>query len=419
MTANENIFKKDFKLPKCDKKALGRFMLSFLLPNMVFLMVCFFLSAVRPLINIDYIFPCLLLAFNNKFIRITGIVLYIAVILADAYTLITQFFQFLDFAALRDFLPFVFDAPKEYIFLYSLLLILLLILPLSAWILNKKIQKTYAVIFSVVMLIVFYLFGYMGNFKYSHRSNDAFATESYFIHSQMYSISDAMSGGFGRALLEPSTLSEFYPNGEYQRASVNIKQPYNHKILLIVAESLGSLKNELVQQEVFRKISEQKDLYEFLNIGEVHINGATVQGEIRELCNKLLHNGHNTRHFTANDFSDCLPQILSQQGYHTVAFHGAGSTMYHRKSLYPKLGFQKLMFNEQMQDKKRCHSFKGTCDSEIFSLVANELAHNEKALVYWLTLTSHYPYSEQDIFNHRFDCKQFNIANNHTVCRNI
>ena len=132
-----------------------------------------------------------------------------------------------------------------------------------------------------------------------------------------------------------------------------------------------------------------------------------------------MHNGHNTRHFTANDFSDCLPQILSQQGYHTVAFHGAGSTMYHRKSLYPKLGFQKLMFNEQMQDKKRCHSFKGTCDSEIFSLVANELAHNEKALVYWLTLTSHYPYSEQDIFNHRFDCKQFNIANNHTVCRNI
>lgn len=413
-----DILKKDFQLPKCDKKALGRFILSFLLPNIVFLIVCFFLSAARPLINIDYIFPCLLLAFNNKFIRITGVLLYIVVILSDAFTIITQFFQFLDLAALRDFLPFVFDAPKEYIFLYSLLGVLLIILPLSAWILNKKAQKTYAMIFSIIAFIAFYLFGYMGNFRYINKSNDSFVSDYFYIHSQAYSISDSMSSIFAKALLNPSELSEFYPNGEYQRASVHIKQPYNQKILLIVAESLGSLKNESAQQEVFRKISEQKDLYEFLTIDEVSINGATVQGEIRELCNLLLHNGHDTRHFNAEDFAVCLPQVLAKQGYHTVGFHGAASSMYHRKSLYPKLGFQKLMFNEQMQDKKRCHSFKGTCDSEIFSLVAQEFANNDKALVYWLTLTSHYPYSEKDIFNHRFDCKQFNIANN-TICRNI
>ena len=413
-----DILKKDFQLPKCDKKALGRFILSFLLPNIVFLIVCFFLSAARPLINIDYIFPCLLLVFNNKFIRITGVILYVGVILLDAFTIITQFFQFLDLAALRDFLPFVFDAPKEYIFLYSLLGVLLIVLPLSAWILNKKAQKTYAIIFSIIAFIVFYLFGYMGNFRYINKSNDSFVSDYFYIHSQAYSISDSMSSIFAKALLNPSELSEFYPNGEYQRASVHIKQPYNQKILLIVAESLGSLKNESAQQEVFRKISEQKDLYEFLTIDEVSINGATVQGEIRELCNLLLHNGHDTRHFNAEDFAVCLPQVLAKQGYHTVGFHGAASSMYHRKSLYPKLGFQKLMFNEQMQNKKRCHSFKGTCDSEIFPLVANEFANNDKALVYWLTLTSHYPYSEKDIFNHRFDCKQFNIANN-TICRNI
>ena len=415
---SENILKKDFQLPKCDKKALGRFILSFLLPNIVFLIACFFLSAARPLINIDYIFPCLLLVFNNKFIRITGVILYVGVILLDAFTIITQFFQFLDLAALRDFLPFVFDAPKEYIFLYSLLGVLLIVLPLSAWILNKKAQKTYAIIFSIIAFIVFYLFGYMGNFRYINKSNDSFVSDYFYIHSQAYSISDSMSSIFAKALLNPSELSEFYPNGEYQRASVHIKQPYNQKILLIVAESLGSLKNESAQQEVFRKISEQKDLYEFLTIDEVSINGATVQGEIRELCNLLLHNGHDTRHFNAEDFAVCLPQVLAKQGYHTVGFHGAASSMYHRKSLYPKLGFQKLMFNEQMQNKKRCHSFKGTCDSEIFPLVANEFANNDKALVYWLTLTSHYPYSEKDIFNHRFDCKQFNIANN-TICRNI
>ena len=415
---SENILKKDFQLPQCDKKALGRFVLSFLLPNIVFLVVCFFLSAARPLINIDYIFPCLLLAFHNRGIRIVGVVLYIGVILLDAFTIITQFFQFLDLAALRDFLPFVLDAPKEYIFLYSLLGVLLIVLPFSAWMLNSKAQKIYALMFSAVAFVVFYLLGFMGNFKYSHQENDSFVTNNFFIHSQFYSIKDAMNFMFGKALLTPAQLSAYYPNGEFGRASAYIQQPYNHKILLIVAESLGSLKNEVAQQEVFRKISEQKDLYEFLTIGEVHIEGATVQGEIRELCNLRLHSGHDTRHFTADDFSSCLPQTLSKQGYHTVAFHGAGSSMYHRASLYPKLGFQKTVFHEHMQDAKRCHSFKGVCDGEIFPMVAQELVKHDQALVYWLTLTSHYPYSEKDILNHRFDCGQFNIESN-SICRNI
>lgn len=414
-----NILKKEIYLPACDKIALGRFVLSFLLPNMAFGIACFFLSAVRPLINIDYIFPCVLLLFNRWPVRITGVLLYIAAILLDAFTIITQFFHFLDFAALRDFLPFVFDAPSEYIFLCTLLLVLAIVLPLSAWILNRKQQKIYALAFSIIMFIVFYLFGYMGAFKYSRQYHDSFASDRYFIHSQYYSIKDSMSSMFGRALLEKSALSDFSPNGEYQRASAHLQQPHSKKILLIVAESLGSLKNKQAQHEVFRKLSEQQKHYDFFTLGEVHIDGATVQGEIRELCNKLLHHGHDTRHFTADDFSTCLPQILSRQGYHTVAFHGAGSSMYHRKSLYPKLGFQKTVFNEHMLDRKRCHSFKGICDSEIFPLIADEFANNNKALVYWLTLTSHYPYSEEDISNHRFDCEKYNATAAPSICRNI
>lgn len=414
---NENILKKDFQLPKCDKKALGRFVLSFLLPNIVFLLACFFLSAARPLINIDYIFPCLLLVFNHKLVRIIGVVLYVTAILADAYTIITQFFQFLDLAALRDFIPFVFDAPKEYIFLYNLLLVLLVILPLSAWLLNKKQQKIYVIIFSVVMFIVFYLFGYMGDFKYSSKRTDNFVVSSNYIFSQFWNINTLKSGLFGRSLFQPAQLNP-YPDDK-GIASVFLTQPYNKKILFIVAESFGSLKDEQAQQEMLRGIIAQKEYYDFLNMGEILINGATVQGEIRELCNKTTDGGHDTRHLTANDFATCLPQVLAKHGYYTVSFHGAGSTMYHRRSLYPKLGFQKTMFNEQMQDKKRCHSFKGTCDSEIFPLVADEFSTHDKVLVYWLTLTSHYPYSENDIFNHRFDCERFNIMPDNMMCRNI
>lgn len=417
MTAD--ILKRDFQFPKCDKKTLWRFILSFILPNIVFLVVCFFLAAARPLINIDYILPCLLLTFKNKFIRILGVLSYIIVILLEAFTIISQFFNFLDLAALRDFIPFAFDAPVEYMLLYSLLIVFMIILPLSAWILNKKSQKFYAISFSIVILILFYLLGILGDFYYNKSKNNAFATDNRVIYSQALSISETFDGMFLKTLAMPAELIEYYPNGEFERAAGNIKQPYNRKILFIVAESLGSLKNEQAQQEVFRKISEQKELYEFFDMGSIRINGATVQGEIRELCNRKLTSGHDTRHFTAQDFSTCLPQILSKQGYYTVAFHGAGSNMYHRKSLYPKLGFQKTMFLENMQHKKRCNPFKGICDSEIFSLVSSELVQHDKVLVYWMTLTSHYPFSENDIFDKRFDCVKFNISADSGICRNI
>ncbi|MBR6026208.1 MAG: sulfatase-like hydrolase/transferase [Neisseriaceae bacterium] len=416
---NENILKKEFQLPKCDKKALGRFILSFLIPNIVFLLVCFFLSATRPVINIDYIFPCLLLAFNNKVIRITGVLSYVVTILIEAYMIIVQFFHFLDLAALRDFIPFVFDAPSEYIFLYSLLVLLLIVLPLFAWYLNEKQQKIYVTLLSIFVFALYYLFGYMGGFTYTYQKSD-YVAKNYYIFSQFRSVETLRDGLFTRSLYEPAQLLPYPKDREdRERAAEVIKPPYNGKILLIVSESLNSLKNNQAQQEVFLKVIEQKNNYDFLVLGEIRVDGATVQGELRELCNLTTENGHDTRHFDMGNFSMCLPQILNKQNYHTVSFHGAGSTMYHRRSLYPKLGFKKMVFNEQMQDKKRCHSFKGTCDSEIFSLVAKEFANNDKSFVYWLTLTSHYPYSKKDIFNNRFECEKFDIKNDSYICRNI
>ena len=416
----ENILKKDLKLPECDKKTLGRFILSFLIPNIFFLLTCFFLSATRPIINIDYIFPCLLLAFNNRFVIVVGFLMYVLMIFIEAYIIMIQFFNFLDLAALRDFLPFMFDAPKEYIFLYGLLIIFAIVLPLSARILNDGVQKFYAIVFSIIAFIVYYLFGYMGSFdcKYFFEKNGGdFAVPVYYIYSQTFNTQMVSAGLFERSLFRSAQLIQYPENKE--RAATNIQQPYNKKIFFIVAESLGSLTDESAQQEMLSKLNEQKENYDFLNIGELSVNNATVQGELRELCNKTTDGGHDTRHLSVEDFSTCLPQLLVKQGHYTVAFHGAGSSIYHRRSLYPKLGFKKTMFNEQMQDKKRCHSFKGTCDSEIFPLVANEFAQHDRILVYWLTLTSHYPYDKRDIFNQRFNCEQFNIEQDNPMCRNI
>ena len=415
---NENILKKDFQLPKCDKKALGRFVLSFLLPNIVFLCVCFFLSAVRPLISIDYLIPCLLLSFNNRFIRIIGALSYIMVMLIDAYMIIVQFFQFIDIAILRDLIPFMFSGPKIYIFLYVFLFATVIILTTFSWWLNKNQQKIYVIIFSSIVFLIFYIFGFMGDLKYSKKSVPVFSGEYHYIYSQFQYIRELNSIPFGKGMFRGTKLAP-YPK-ERGRAMRNVQQPYNDKILLIIAESLGSLKNEQAQKEIFKQLVNKKEYFDFLVIDEIDTGSVpTLHAELRELCDLSMYFGNDTRKYDESLFVNCLPQILKKQGYHTVAFHGAASHMYHRNTLYPKLGFQKMFFFEQMQDKKICHSFKGTCDSEIFSLIKQEILNHNKIFAYWLTLTSHFPYDERDIFNHRFDCTKFNIPTDNAICRNI
>ena len=218
---SKNILKKDFQLPKCDKKALGRFILSFLLPNIVFLIACFFLSAVRPIISIDYLIPCLLLSFKNRFIRIVGVFSYITAMLIDAYMIIIQFFQFLDIAILKDLIPFMFDGPKIYIFWYSFLFVTVVVLTTFAWRLNKNQQKIYVIIFSVVVFIIFYIFGFMGDFKYSKKSVPVFSGEYHYIYSQFQYIRELNSTPFGKGMFKGTKLAP-YPK-EKDRAVRNLQ----------------------------------------------------------------------------------------------------------------------------------------------------------------------------------------------------
>lgn len=69
--------------------------------------------------------------------------------------------------------------------------------------------------------------------------------------------------------------------------------------------------------------------------------------------------------------------------------------------------------------KKRCTSFGGVCDSELFDEAPQFFAKHDKGLFYWLTLTSHADYPEQDIFNHRLQCEQYGLANDAVLCRNF
>ena len=410
--------------PLCDWKLLFQFILSFLLPNIVFFGIAYYLHATRLIINIDYILPCLLLLFHNRLIRSLGIILFIVLMLVETHLLLLKFFPFLDFAMIRDLFPFIFIGPKQYLILFCLVLFCIVLILCLSWYLNKDQKKFYPVVFSIFITLTYLYAGYMYFFTYqddySYDENQ-WTTKPFYINSQFSFYKDKINEfkkEFVFHLHLDAQLVDYIDDNKI--GSDNLIQPYNSKILFIVAESFGVLNNDEAQQDIFKELYKKSEHFEFIENGYLKIPPmATVEAEFRELCKKSITNGFKFKNTNEQEFQSCLPQILKNQGYQTTAFHGAMSVMYDRNNIYPKFGFQKNVFDEDMNNKKRCRSFPGICDSEIFSLIANEFKNNNKLFVYWLTLTSHYPYNDKDIFNHRFACEKYNIIENGNLCRNI
>ncbi|MBR6026209.1 MAG: sulfatase-like hydrolase/transferase [Neisseriaceae bacterium] len=408
--------------PPCYWKLLFQFILSFLLSNIFFFGIAYYLHATRLLINIDYIIPCLLLLFSNLFIRIFGIIVLILLMLIEIHLLLLKFFPFLNFAMIYDLFPFVFIGPKYYLFMFCVLLLGVMFVAFSAWFLNKNQQKFYPIIFSVLIIFLYLYAGVVYRFEFndnhSYDSNH-WSTDSFYINSQSLFYKKHFYKFETEFVVHLGVDVKLVPYKNNNNVGIDsLNKPHNNKILFILAESFGVLNDDDAQQEIFKKLYEKSEYFDFIEDGFINIDDmATVEAEFRELCKKSLENGFKFKNVIDKDVSSCTPHLLNQQGYKTVAFHGATSVMYGRNYFYPKLGFQKIMFNDDMLDKKRCHSFPGTCDSEIFPLIANEFVNNDKVFVYWLTLTSHHPYLEQDIFNHRFDCNKHDIHS--SLCNNI
>lgn len=417
-----DILKKDFQLPKCDKKALGRFILSFLLPNIVFFCIAYYLNINRLMINIDYIIPCLLLLSHNCLIRTFGVVLFIILMLIETHLLVLKFFPFLNIFMVKDLLPFIFIGPTMYLTLTCILIICIISIVCTTWQLNKN-QKNllYPLVFSVFMLLLYSYMGLFYNLKYKEitieEEYDIWKSIPFYIHSQTNAYREIFNTDFSIYSL---SRGEIVPYTSFNIIGMDyIKKPYNKKILFIVAESFGVLNNKDAQKEIFQELYKESGRFEFIENGIISANASTLAAEFRELCRKSYEKGIDFRKTDNQKFSECVPNQLNLLGYKTISFHGASSYMYNRKTTYPKFGFQKSLFRENTLQKKQCYSFSGTCDSEFFSLVLDEFKSDEKKFIYWLTLTSHYPYSDKDIFNHRFHCEKYDFSSNTPLCRNL
>ena len=416
---NSNIFKRDFKLPQFSVKKLAWAILLCLLPNIFFLAGAYFTKSARPLVNLDYVYAAFLLMILPARWRILGMIgVWIAVIF-DSLMMIMQFFPFMNLEGALYLTPFIWNAPNLYkIFGIMIALYMFVFLPVSL----LKIGKRTNFYHTIIIVAVFLLLGFLLDFrKYAHEREAEYFGRSnfYYVQGQVGLYFESQDNPFIQASL--NTVPKFKPL-EYDRAAKHLGENPSNKILFIVAESWGAAKNPKADEAILQNLSALKNtVLTDWQQGAFKDVGATVQGEMRELCHTAIE-GFALSKIPTSEFAQCLPNVLRQKGYQTIAMHGASSQLYDRFSWYEKVGFQKTIFAENLIGMPTCTPFNGVCDKDLMGIVQKTFAeyHNKPLFFYWMTLTTHTPYSRDDVIDkNRYKCEQFGIDDDADVCGNF
>lgn len=381
----------------------------FLLPNFFWQTVAFFLDVSRILFNFDYLLIVLLLILNKKRI---GFFLFFFISFFDFLNIFSQIFPFIRLLDLIYLIKFaVYANPINILAFIFFLVLSFFYIKFSA----QKLDKSYRL--SSVLCTNFFLVLWIAqNFLVEDHSRLWNMQSNRILASQILNTYNVRTEGFVQSFSDKGNV---FQNKQTPSASNEIfKTPTKYeKMILIVNESWGVAKKDSIQQDLLKEIKENNQV-QWLWKKPLSVNGFTIDGEIRELCQKTLQ-GFNLKD-QQTGFENCLPNILRAKGYYTVAMHGATGAMYDRKYWYPKVGFDQQIFRESLPDlKSRCYSFPGFCDRDLQNQIISQFGQHKKIFLYWLSLNTHVNYDLRDLKDDQFDCKKYQLDQSMSACRNL
>lgn len=403
------------ELPKVSCSATLYALLLIVLPNIFFLMLAWFTNTARPIVDLDYFIVAMLLVIPVRLVRWIGILLFWLAVLFDSLMFVMQLFPFMDFSGALYLTPFVLKAPLLYKITCLVLLLYIIGMPMLLGRFCKKTNFFHVALFCVPLAVIGY---FTGHLQYHYRTlynNNAFGRDNFYYVKSQFSLYRSNQAD---AFIRESSVVPVFSQLKFDRAANHLMRPQSQRILFIMNESWGQPKNSALQEVILSNLLAERSQFEYWEIGHFPFVGATVQGEIRELCG-LSVKGFALKHTSAKQLSECLPNKFKQQGYATIAMHGASSLLYDRSNWYPKAGFSQLLSGEKMMGKPTCLAFNGVCDNALFGNVQQSFATHEKLFFYWMTLTSHADYPEQDLFNHRLQCEEYGLPKETSLCRNF
>lgn len=380
------------------------------LPNLLFWLIAAMLGIYRPVFNLDYLFVGLLLALGWRKLSTLLLGIFLVIDLLVLTGLVYPFVRLQDVSYLLSFLPYAGIAWQAAA--AGLVLTFALVIGVSHRY-GHKVNR-------LAMLLLFNLgIAAYGANVYSGEANIDrwYRAEDRMIHSQTLFFANTRASGFIEAFSEQGDpLTQIGFKGETAIWVNADPEKLNKKLLLVIVESWGVMKDERIQEALLAPLLTKKANFEWIQHGQSQGAAATVASELQELC------GLATRHYNlkpvTKGFENCLPAKLKQHGYSTAAIHGSVGVMYDRVHWYPRAGFDEVHFSETDPWKTRCYSFPGVCDSEIMEkYISHAFDGNGKRFVYWLSLNSHALYDKRDIQKDLFDCAQYQLDEGSEICR--
>lgn len=415
-----NRFNPTIQLPHCTGQQWLWAIMLFLLPNILFLLACWTVAAARPLINLDYLLPALLAVLPIRGRKIFASIAFWPIAIADLLMLIMQLFPFMDLAGVVYLTPFLFSAPWSYQLPILLVLAYIIVFPMLFY--GRLAAKTHWFASFMVASIIFTAAHFTGHLQYHERhvQHEMFGQNNFYYAASQTNLYLAnqeiafLKAGFDQPIFSPL---------RFERQSVRLDNAREDKVLLIILESLSEPRNPALFDTVIQPLTQlqQQGLLQEWESGFFPFDGATVEGEMRELCHIQIR-GYALRNTPVSQFDHCLPRKMQAQNRHTIAMHGASGRLYDRFSWYEKAGFKQTLFPEspELITLPRCSVFSGVCDDALFDVVEQSFARHERLFFYWLTLTSHSPYSAKDIHQHnRFSCSTHGLDEDAGLCNNL
>jgi hypothetical protein len=214
------------------------------------------------------------------------------------------------------------------------------------------------------------------------------------------------------AVFSPLTSEQAATGPLFDELLIHESTALKENVVLVVVESMGRFVDEQTQQLLLREFHDPKLLSRYdVRFKKTPFHGATIQGEFRELCRVRLevYGDHLP--------SQCLPSLYKSHGYEALAYHGFTNQFYRRYQWYPKLGFDRIYFAEELKQLgvgRNCgSSFTGICDQDVISEFRKELIQgregNSPRFIHWMTLNSHLPISPAEGEESSLDCSQSKV----------
>lgn len=379
---------------------------TFFLINISFWLIAQYYGFNRIFFNVDFLLLSLFFCYKSKlnyflFFFVFFIFCFIEVLLFGL-----QVFPFIGLNDIIYLSSFVFNGPVLYAFIVIFAIIAIvfayyLIYKFVLENLNLTKKNWLAIVASVFVLL---MVGVLSN-------SNILTSQIYFvIKNRSLSMVDIVKDG---KVLE-ELKSDYASKPLLEQIKNN--QLQSDKILFIVSESWSETAKPEQQQAILKAIYAQKDKFEFIRQGHFSVVGATVTGEVRELCQRRLM-AMDTRQISADELRDCIPNLLKSKGYHTYSIYGGDNYLYSPEYWYPLAGLDKRYFENDLPTGGKCKYNNARCDILLLDKVKELLLSSQKSFVYWLTLNTHAPYNDI-IFIDEFDCNVVGLETGTAVCNN-